>query len=74
MNEYTCAVSGGAARGVRSASVRHAGGYLCSGFHELHFHGSFNTFPHPLLGICQWKLLLAVAVGSDPYTTWDLCN
>lgn len=30
--------------------------------------------PHLLLEIYQWKLRLAVAVGSDPYTTWDLCN
>lgn len=45
-------------RGVpatRLASVHHAGGYLCSGFDELQFHGSFNTFFHLLLGIHQWK-------------------
>lgn len=27
---------------MRSASVWHAGGYSCSGFDELHFHGSFT--------------------------------
>lgn len=44
---------------MRSASVRHAGGYLCSEIHGLHFHGSFNTFPEPLFGIYQrrqWQL------------------
>lgn len=58
---------------VRSVSVWQAEGNLCSGFHGLHFHGSFNTSPHPLLGIYQWKSQLVVEVESDLGTTWDSC-
>lgn len=45
----------GAVPAMRLASMRKARGYLCSGFDELQFHGSFNTFFHLLLGIHQWK-------------------